>query len=316
MTKRLLALLTALAVLALVPAASFARSMYIIPDSDTRELTWDELMEYRYDTLKYAFNEIYARHGYKFETGSPCYMWFSQMPWYHPNESENSKNHSETYRQCSKIENYNVDLIKEVRAYMRSIGYYNPKGIGMPDPPDPNVNKPRGFSLVSLKAGQKLAVYTAPSKNAYRANKGRASCSTNDQVFALGFDGNWMLILYEANIAGQYRVGYVQGARGDTGWLPRLSWENVPASLVTGASLTDDPALTGASLTYLPAGTEVLYLTTMYNDEAWDYVETVIDGKTARGFLPSGALDTVVSEMDAVDEMTPVDQTDGSGGNG
>ena len=125
-----------------------------------------------------------------------------------------------------------------------------------------------------------------------------------------------MLILYEANIAGQYRVGYVQGARGDTGWLPRLSWENVPASLVTGASLTDDPALTGASLTYLPAGTEVLYLTTMYNDEAWDYVETVIDGKTARGFLPSGALDTVVSEMDAVDEMTPVDQTDGSGGNG
>ena len=40
----------------------------------------------------------------------------------------------------------------------------------------------------------------------------------------------------------------------------------------------------------LPAGTPVTYLTTMYNTEAWDYIETVIDGKTARGFVPDGVL--------------------------
>ena len=43
--------------------------------------------------------------------------------------------------------------------------------------------------------------------------------------------------------------------------------------------------------TTLPEGTTVTYLTTMYNSGAWDYVETVIDGKVARGFVPSGYLD-------------------------
>ena len=39
----------------LVPVFAAADSLYIIPDSDTRALTYDELWEYRYDTLLYAF---------------------------------------------------------------------------------------------------------------------------------------------------------------------------------------------------------------------------------------------------------------------
>ena len=299
MKKRVLTLILALAMMvSLIPAASMAATMYIIPDSNTRELTWDELLEYQYDTLKFAFNEIYARHGYKFEYGSPCYNWFIQMPWYVPNESESSTNHHETYSQCSSIENYNVDLIKEVRAYMRSIGDLNPKGKGMPTPPAQNVNTPRGFRFVDLKAGQKLAVYSAPSTSAYRANNGKATCSTNDQVFALGFDGSWMLMLYEANHANQYRVGYVQNAKGNTSSLPQLKWENIEATVLENVELTDDPALTGNSMTRIPAGTKVLYLTTMYNTDSWDYIETTINGQTARGFVPSGSLDISTEEKD------------------
>ena len=92
--KKLLAMLLALAITLpcaalLAPAAARADQVYIIPDSNTRELTYAELWDYSYDTLMFAFNEILARHGYKFETGSRCYNWFTQMPWYKPNMEEN-----------------------------------------------------------------------------------------------------------------------------------------------------------------------------------------------------------------------------------
>ena len=298
MMKRVICLL--LAALTLIPALASADSLWIIPDSDTRKLTYDELWDYQYDTLKYAFNEIYARHGYKFETGSPCYMWFTQMPWYTPNESESSDNHHETYSQCSSIENYNVDLIKAVRREMKEIGTLNSKGKGMPIPPDQNVDKPRGFSYVSMKAGQKLAVYTAPSKSAYRANNGKAMCNTNGAVYALGWDGSWMLMLYEANYAGQYRVGYVDGAaiKGKKPNLQRLEWDWVQTTVAQNTSMTDDPAMTGNALTHLSAGTTVTYLTTMYNQTGWDYIETTIDGQTARGFVPHGTLNLFFEDDD------------------
>ena len=40
----------------------------------------------------------------------------------------------------------------------------------------------------------------------------------------------------------------------------------------------------------------------MYNTEAWDYIETTVDGKTARGFVPSGTLSITgedITEKDA-----------------
>jgi hypothetical protein len=277
----------------LVPVFAAADSLYIIPDSDTRALTYDELWEYRYDTLLYAFNEIYARHGYKFETGSRCYNWFNQMPWYHANESESSSNHHEAYSQCSTIENRNVDLIKAVRRDMRDQGVTNKGGIGMPKPPAANVNKPRGFEYVDLAAKQKLPVFTAPSIDAYRANNGKATCSTNGAVYGLGWENGWMLMLYEANHAGQYRVGYIwspkikKGAQDNLG---QLGWDGSSCEVLETVNVTDDPALTGNTLTTVYAGQTVVYLTTMYNDGAWDYVETTIDGRTARGFVPSGSL--------------------------
>ena len=282
------------------PAGSArAEQLYIIPDSDRRELTREELWGYQYDTLLYAFNEIYARHGYKFETGSRCYMWFTLMPWYVPNASESSTNHHETYAQCSAIENKNVDLIKAVRKEMKAKGTTNPKGKGMPTPPAQAVNKPRGFDFVSLKSGQKLAVYSAPSASAYRANNGKAAVSTNGAVYALGWDGNWMLMLYEANQAGQYRVGYIDGAKlkGQRPSLGLLSWAWQRCEVLTATTLTDDPALTGNGMARLAAGTTVTYLTTMYNSSAWDYIETTINGQTARGFVPHGTLSVTAEEQ-------------------
>jgi len=288
-----LSLILALSVLVLsIPMTAGADSLYIIPDSDKRLLTRDEVWQYKYDTLLYAFNEIYARHGYKFETGSRCYNWFTQMPWYTPNENETSKNHHESYSQCSAIENANRDLIVDVRKEMRALGTTNPGGIGMPTPPA-NVNKPRGFEYVTLKTGMKLPVYSAPSSAAFRANNGKALVNTNGAVYALGYDSGWMLMLYEANYAGQYRVGYVDTAKmkGRLPALDQLSWDYSSARVVSDVNLTDDPALTGNPMTRLPAGTQVTYLSTMFNNTGWDYIETTINGQTARGFVPAGSLD-------------------------
>ena len=289
----------------MIPAMAGADSLYIIPDSNTRELTREELWEYKYDTLLYAFNEIYARHGYKFETGSRCYNWFTQMPWYTPNENENSKNHSATYSQCSKIENKNVDLIKAVRKEMRDLKTTNPKGKGMPTPPAQNVDKPRGFSYVTLQANQTLPVYAAPSTGAYRANNGKAAVSTNGAVYALGWENGWMLMLYEANAAGQYRVGYVNGngIKGKLPQLTQLNWDESACETLSAVTLTDDPAMTGKSLASIPAGTQVTFLTTMYNSEGWDYIETTIGGKTARGFIPAGNLSITGADDTEIEEI-------------
>ena len=303
--KKLIVFLLALAValpcaVSFVPSEAKAKtSEYIIPDSDQRLLTWDELMKYKYDTLLYAFNEIYARHGYKFEYGSRCYNWFIQMPWYKPNENESSTDHHATYSQCSKIENENVDLIKLVREYMRENGITNPNGIGLPTPPS-KADTPRGFERVELKRGQKLEVYTAPSAFSYRANNGKAAVNTNGSVYALGWDQGWMLMLYEANAVGQYRVGYIDGAKlkGQKPALNTLSWSRTTVEVVETAVLTDDPAQTGRALATLPAGTTVTYLTTMYTSGAWDYIETTIDGKTARGFVESGSLSMAVDDLE------------------
>ena len=281
----------------LLPVGAGADSLYIIPDSNTRKLTREEVWEYQYDTLLYAFNEIYARHGYKFEYGSRCYNWFIQMPWYKANENESSKDHHATYSQCSEIENYNRDLIVDVRKEMRAMNTLNAKGKGLPTPPAANVNKPRGFEFVTLKGGQKLAVYSAPSASAYRANNGKALVNTNGAVYALGYDSGWMLMLYEANYAGQYRVGYIDTSKvkGTLPALDQLVWDRTPAQVLTGTNLTDDPALTGKSMAFLNAGTTVTYLTTMFNNTGWDYVETTINGQTARGFIPSGYLSNTAS---------------------
>ena len=108
-------------------------------------------------------------------------------------------------------------------------------------------------------------------------------------------------MLYDANHSGQYRVGYVDGSKikGNRPTLSQLVWDGSTCDILETVSVTDDPAQTGRALTTLPAGTRVTYLTTMYNDQSWDYIETTIEGQVARGFIPTGYL-----------SMTGVDETE------
>ena len=109
-SRRILSLFISLLLfsLTLIPALGSAESLYIIPDSDRRELTEAELWNYRYDTLLYAFNEIYARHGYRFRRND-LLQYFSQFSWYRPTTTDQTI----AYNEMSDIERYNIDFIKK-----------------------------------------------------------------------------------------------------------------------------------------------------------------------------------------------------------
>ena len=80
----------------------------LIPDSDSRKLTEDDLKGFDKEELRIARNEIYARHGRKF-SDKKLQEHFNKMEWYFgtidPGDFDDSS--------LSKIELYNLDLISE-----------------------------------------------------------------------------------------------------------------------------------------------------------------------------------------------------------
>lgn len=297
MKKALTGLLLALLAL-MMAGAALADRMYLLPESGSRTLTWEEIDYWDYESLGFAFNEIFARHGYNFNPGQDYDNYFRAMPWYTPNADP--RNQVACYPKLNSVEWYNVDLIKEVRAAKK----YNDYGHSIWDSFSTGFDTLQGFHFIQLRSGQKLAVYSAPDDDSWRGASGKASVSTNGAIYAAGWDGNWLLIMYETN-DGSVRVGYVNGSkvRGGVPVETSLHFDHDPATVVSACTLTDDPARTGTAIARLSAGTQVTYLTRFYNDTAWDYVEAHVDGKTARGFIRAGSL-SIEHSADALDSVT------------
>ena len=72
-----------LAVLMLLPQLAMAaqNDFYIIPDSDTRLLTEEELWGWQYEAVGYIYNEIFARHGRRFAIPE-IQAYFDSLSWY------------------------------------------------------------------------------------------------------------------------------------------------------------------------------------------------------------------------------------------
>lgn len=65
MKRMLLSALLGMVLACIMPAAlaSGINNYFIIPDSDTRLLTEEELWGWQYEAVGYIYNEIFARHG-------------------------------------------------------------------------------------------------------------------------------------------------------------------------------------------------------------------------------------------------------------
>ncbi|MBQ6564851.1 MAG: hypothetical protein IJL88_13115, partial [Clostridia bacterium] len=130
-----------------------------------------------------------------------------------------------------------------------------------------------------------IAVYSAPSSSAWRGANGKAKVSTNDSFWAAGYENGWMLIMYETS-KGSVRVGYID-VNSITGTLPDLgllAFDQEKITLSKKAVLTDDIRKQKNKIATLKKGTEVTLLCPY---EKWLYIETVLKGKTVRGFIPA-----------------------------
>ena len=285
MKRTLILLAAALLTLLLTAGAALADRMYVLPESDMRKLTREEIEVWDYESLGYAFNEIFARHGYNFLPGEDHDNYFRTMPWYKPNADK--RNQVACYPKLSSVEWYNVDLIKSIRAEKK----HNDSGRSIWDSFSTGFDTLQGFEYIRLRSGQQLAVYSAPSSKSWRGADGEASVSTNGAVYAAGWEGDWLLIMYERS-NGAVRVGYVNGSRvrGGVPMETSLHFDHDPAVVTQSCILTDDPATASGAIATLPAGTRVTYLTRFYNRNAWDYVEAEVGGKTTRGFIRAGSL--------------------------
>lgn len=292
--KRILALLM---MLVLLPAAR-AERMYIFPESNTRLLTWDEVAQWDYETLGYAYNEIFARHGYDFAPGGEYAHYFSTRPWYRANGTYN--NRRDCYTKLSTIEWENDHLIKEVRAYKKANGDW---GDSLWEHFSTGFDTLQGFEYFELRAGQRLDVYSAPTESAWRGAEGKAAVSTNGALYVAGWENNWLLLMYETEDG--VRVGYVDTAqvRGGIPYAPDLAFAYDPAVVTACCTLTDDPAANSTAIAALNPGATVTWLSRFYNNSAWDYVETTADGQVVRGFIKVGSLD-IARSHDPLEDVT------------
>ena len=161
------------------------------------------------------------------------------------------------------------------------------------------------WATVDLRQNRTVPVYAAPSEDAWRGANGRAAVSFAEPVTLLASFGNegWWLIEYETG-DGARRVGYIPQQAYDRA-VP-YGWWLIPMTLplCEDATMTDDPHGARREIARFAAGESLTVLG--YYDGLWAYVQTEIDGKTARGFVPLRALTTPEEEplTDVMAELT------------
>lgn len=299
--KRFLTLMCIICLLMAAHPFALADHQYLL-DSNTRRITEAELWEWDRESLSFMFNEIFARYGFTFDPGGLFYNWFNSQPWYKRTPKVDDQT---AYDLTTALEWDNYETIKKVILEMEMVGHPYRKSPGSRlkswiDYQPPGNWTLTGFEYVDIRAGQKLPVYSAPSQRSYRANNNKAMTNTNGAIWAAGWENNWLLIFYELNNGG-LRVGYVDGnsIKGSIDMSARLQFAFDQVAVLNTCRLTDDPLQSNATIDTLNAGDTVTYLTTVINQngQAWDYIETTVEGKTTRGFLPSGSIEVPVAEM-------------------
>mgnify|MGYP007027375074 FL=1 len=135
-----------------------------------------------------------------------------------------------------------------------------------------------------------VPVYSAPSESSVRFAKGKASVNLRATVkfYGLSRDESWMLVEYEVSDRTS-RFGYVKRSE-----LPRsmaqtqtmiFSSIDMPVTITKDTYLTDDPNVSQYHQMTLKAGDGVRLLG--LQGAFYAYIETTLDGKTVRGFVPA-----------------------------
>lgn len=265
-----------------------ADSIYVFPESSQRLLSESEISEWNYDSLGIAYHEILARHGYHFNEPGEYYSYFAKQEWY----QESEENNNEVYRQLSGIERENISRIKEYREQMLEKNDFNMRGKDIKSVLDrlKEESPYSGFQRVYLGASKTMEVYSGPGENYTRVAKGKAILSTNGDVYCAGYDGDWLMVLYENN-DGIVRIGYVQYPVMETAVeVPRLSFGRENAVIISDCKMTDTPFPGREIIGNLRLCNGVTYLGSYETTEKWAYIEVAGRNTTVRGYIPYEAI--------------------------
>ena len=150
---------------------------------------------------------------------------------------------------------------------------------------------PGGESISLPAAGELAPVYSAPGDGSVRFAKGKASVNLREPAKFYGFtqDGNWALVEY--TVSGRTsRFGYVRRSElpSSVTWKYNISSIDMPVTVTQDTFLTDDPNVSQYRQMTLKAGGSVRLLA-LYGPW-YAYVETTLEGKTVRGFVPRACL--------------------------
>ena len=133
------------------------------------------------------------------------------------------------------------------------------------------------FTQRGFHGGQTLPVYYGPGHEYGRGANG------------------WALVMYETG-NGSVRVGYVDLSQFKynvkTLRLSELCFDYTSATITKSCTLTDDPMLNNRDLAYLTEGTSVTCLASFNLHRNWTYIETWIDGRPIRAFVPADCVST------------------------
>ena len=264
-------------------------NFYLIQDSNTRELTEEEIWRWDYDSLWYLINEIFARHGFVFKEGGQFYDYFNRQAWYEPN-IDNEANRK-AYDQTTDVEWHNEHIIKVVMEQMQEKGTKNDNGTRNWKKYLPVDSMPEGFAYANLGKRQSIDVYSAPDKSSWRGAEGKAYYDPSFVYWAAGWEGDWLLVMYPTNRGG-FRIGYGKPDM-DTGIQTQLEFAYTPCQLKEDAVMTDDPVETRSPVYSLTGGEIVTFLASfgcLGTDTKWAYVEAVEENVKARGFIPMESL--------------------------
>lgn len=104
-----------------------------------------------------------------------------------------------------------------------------------------------------------------------------------------GVEDGWVLVSYDIGNGSRGRMGYIEDSTlRDAESVARLAFSSIPITLTRNANATDDPLNGKGTVAKLEAGDEVVLLAFM--GEEWAYVQTSLDGKECRLFIPQEAI--------------------------
>lgn len=134
---------------------------------------------------------------------------------------------------------------------------------------------------------QTLKVYSAPSEDAYRESPWQVT--TDDSVGIYGVENGWVLVSYEIGNGKRGRMGYIDTTTlQDPQHVAALGLVSMEVPLTKDAAATDDPLKGKGKITTLKKDTTVKLLAFLGSE--WAYVETTLEGKVCRLFIPQKSL--------------------------